>query len=217
MQRLGLYLFRSVLIVNQFFLKYLADKVFIFPLVILFSPVMLLICIGIWLEGLWDKEARGPLFYNELRMSQGKPFVLYKFRTLKLKVIRAMTDRDSATFLQFERKNSTRMGRLIIKWYFDELPQLFCILIGTMTLVGPRPRINRVYEEDLKNGNTALKHLRAGLTGVHQLRKGTKGFSVGLSDEYYEKVQTLSAVGLLAYDLSLLFKSFLKMVKAEGL
>ncbi len=202
---------------NKYSLKYLADKTLILPLLILFSPLMLLIVIGIWLEGLWDKEARGPVLYNETRMSQGEPFSLYKFRTLKPKVIQGMTDRDSATFFQFDRKNSTRMGRLIIKGYFDELPQLFCILVGTMTLVGPRPRIGAVYREDLKNGNTALKHLRAGLTGSHQIGKGTKEFSIDQSDAYYERVQSSSAFGLLSFDLSVLFKSFLKMLKAEGL
>ncbi len=202
---------------NTFSLKYVADKILILPLLILFSPLMLLIAIGIRLEGLWDKEARGPVLYSETRMSQGKPFSMYKFRTLKLSVIQDMTERDSATFFQHDRKNTTRMGRLIIKGYLDELPQLFCILIGTMTLVGPRPRINSVYSKDLKNGNTALKHLRAGLTGSHQIGKGTKEFSIDQSDAYYERVQSSSAFGLLAFDLSVLYKSFLKMVKAEGL
>ncbi len=202
---------------NTFSLKYAADKILILPLLILFSPVMLLIAIGIRLEGLWDKEARGPVFYNETRMSQGQPFSMYKFRTLKLSVIQDMTELDSATFFQFDRKNSTRMGRLIIKGYLDELPQLFCILVGTMTLVGPRPRINSVYRVDLGNGNSALKHLRAGLTGSHQIGKGTKEFSINQSDAYYERVQSSSAFGLLAFDLSVLYKSFLKMVKAEGL
>ena len=150
-------------------------------------------------------------------MSQGKPFAMYKFRTLKLKAINAMTEGDSASFLQFDPENCTRMGRLIIKSYFDELPQLFCILIGNMTLVGPRPRIKSVYEKDIKNGNTALAHLRAGLTGVHQLSKGEKGYSVKLSEEYYKKVQTLGMFGLLMYDFSILYKSFFKMIKAEGL
>lgn len=198
-------------------LKYVSDKILILPLLILFSPVMLLIAIGIRLEGLWDREARGPVLYKETRMSQGQPFSLYKFRTLKLSVVQRLTERDSATFFQHDRENTTRMGRLIIKGYLDELPQLFCILSGTMTLVGPRPRINSVYSKDLENGNTALKHLRAGLTGSHQIGKGTKEFSIDQSDAYYERVQSSSAHGLLAFDLSVLFKSFLKMVKAEGL
>ena len=105
---------------------------------------------AIWIEGLFDSEAKGPPFYKEKRISQGKAFNLYKFRVLKMPVIEKMTESDSATFLQVDKKNTTRVGRLVIKCYFDEMPQLFSVLSGKISLIGPRPRIRRVYEEDLK-------------------------------------------------------------------
>lgn len=201
----------------KYLLKYTVDKVLAVVFIFLLSPLMLAIFIAIWAEGLFCKDSKGAAIYRETRISQGKPFVMYKFRVLKQCVIEKMTESDSATFLQTDPKNVTCIGSILIKVYFDELPQLFNILFGKMGLVGPRPRISRIYQSDVKNGYVALKFLRGGITGPHQLSKGTSNLSLHRSEEYYNRCKIYGPLKLLIYDLSIILRSPLKIMKAEGL
>jgi len=202
---------------NKYLLKYTLGKIIAAALIVLVSPINLIIMLAIWIEGLFDKNAKGPVIYKEKRISQGHPFVLYKFRTLKMAVINKMIDSDSASFLQSKKNNTTRIGKLLIRIYFDEMPQIFNVFSGKMSFVGPRPRIQRVYEEDLKKGYAALKYLRAGISGPHQITKGENDFSLKKSEEYYLKSTEYSSLKLLAYDIGILCKTILKVFKAEGL
>jgi len=202
---------------KKYLLKYATDKVLVAIFILLLSPLMTAIFIAIWIEGLFCKDSKGAAIYRETRISQGKPFIIYKFRVLKQCVIEKMTESDSATFLQANPENVTRTGKILIKFYFDELPQLFNILSGQMSLVGPRPRISLVYQSDLKNGYVALKFLRGGITGPHQLSKGTPDLSLHRSEEYYNRCKTYAPLKLLIYDLSIILRSPLKIAKAEGL
>ena len=202
---------------NKYFLKYTLDKIVAALLIILASPVMLAIVIAMWVEGFFNAGAKGPAIYKEKRISQGNPFILYKFRTLKMAVINKMMESDSATFLQVKKENTTRIGRLLVKVYFDEMPQLFNVISGKMSFIGPRPRIQRVYQEDLGNGYTALKYLRAGISGPHQISKGENDFSLKKSEEYYRNSAKYGPLRLLVYDAGLMCKTVLKILKAEGL
>ena len=128
-----------------------------------------------------------------------------------------MTEKDSASFLQNDENNSTRVGRLLIKFYLDELPQLLCIMTGKMSLMGPRPRTKPVYEQDLKEGYTALLYLRGGLTGPHQVAKGTSGHHLDRSEEYLEKCRSYGELQLVRHDLSLMMQSVLTLLRGEGI
>ncbi len=198
-------------------LKYTTDKLIAVILIILLSPVMLIIITAMWIEGLVNEDSKGTPMYREKRISQGKPFILYKFRTLKMDAINKMTETDSATFLQNNNKNTTRTGKLLIKVYFDEMPQLFNIVAGKMSLVGPRPRIPQVYEEDLRNGYTALQYLRAGITGPHQVTKGKRNCSLERSEEYYRKTMEYGSFKLLVYDLGIMVRTIFTVLQAKGL
>jgi len=202
---------------NKFLLKYAFDKLLAIVMLIVSGPLIIVLCLAIWLERFLNREAKGPILYRETRISQGEPFVMLKFRTLKLSVLQNITESDSATFLQVDRKNVTHVGKIIIQMYLDEMPQFINILLGHMTFVGPRPRIPRVYQDDLKENHVALKYLRGGITGLHQISKGTKVFDIEQSEEYYQRCRESSAVGLLIYDFGILGKTVLKMTKAEGL
>lgn len=202
---------------KKFIIKYTFDKIIAAILILLLSPLFMAISLAIVIDGVVHKECRGSIFYTETRISQGKPFKIYKFRVLKQSVINKMTIEDSATFLQLKKENTTCVGKVLIKFYLDELPQLLNVLRGEMSLVGPRPRIPRIYEKDLKDGYSALKFLRGGITGPHQLSKGTPALSLDRSEEYHEKCDDYTATQLLAYDIGILARTFVKVIKREGL
>ena len=60
-----------------------------------------------WIEGLFHKNARGPVFYREKRISRGKPFSLFKFRVLTAAALQKTATENSVWFLQFEKENTT--------------------------------------------------------------------------------------------------------------
>jgi len=202
---------------KKYVLKYTLDKIIAAFLVLILSPLLLIIFIVIFIEGLVCEESKGSAIYKETRISQGRTFRLYKFRVIKQSVIDKMAPSDSATFLQLKKENVTRAGSFLIRFYLDEILQLFNVLKADMSMVGPRPRIPVIYEKDLNDGYSALKFLRGGITGPHQLSKGTPALSLDRSEEYHEKCDSYSSMELLAYDIGLLARTVLKVVKREGL
>ena len=127
-----------------------------------------------------------------------------------------MTEKDSASFLQHDENNTTRVGRLLVKFYLDELPQLLCIMTGKMSVVGLRPRDNPVYEQDLNNGDTAHLYLRGGLTDPHQFSKAMSQYHLDRSEECLEKCQAYEAWQLVRYDLSQIMQSVLTLATWGG-
>jgi exopolysaccharide biosynthesis polyprenyl glycosylphosphotransferase len=110
-------------------------------LLILFSfPWMGIIALFIWLED------RGPVLFQQARVgTNGKPFTMYKFRTMKVGA-----DKLQTQVIQFDEQGNlihkrsddpriTRIGRFLRRLSLDELPQFFNVLSGKMSLVGPRP------------------------------------------------------------------------------
>lgn len=128
-------------------------------LAVLLGP-MLLVALAIWIDD------PGPVLFAQERMGRGgRSFRLYKFRTMR---VRAPRERllpksdDSARYV-------TRLGRFLRRFSLDELPQLFNVLRGDMSLVGPRPLMLR--EEDIHRlrGHFGVYALRPGLTGLAQV------------------------------------------------
>jgi len=108
--------------------------------IILFSPVMLLVAIAIKLT------SKGPVFFKQQRAGLGgKPFPLLKFRSMvvdaeeKKKELLKYNERTGPVFKMQSDPRVTPVGRFIRKWSLDELPQLFNVFVGHMSLVGPRP------------------------------------------------------------------------------
>jgi lipopolysaccharide/colanic/teichoic acid biosynthesis glycosyltransferase len=112
-------------------------------------------------------ESGRPIFFHQDRLGKGRvPFRLYKFRSMR-------QDAESAG-PQWATKNddrTTRVGRMIRRTRIDELPQLFCVLTGTMSLIGPRP-IREYFADQLAaiDPRYDLRFLeRPGLTGWSQI------------------------------------------------
>jgi exopolysaccharide biosynthesis polyprenyl glycosylphosphotransferase len=110
--------------------------------VILLSPVMLFTWLAIRLT------SSGPALFRQVRMGlNGRPFVLYKFRSMRHDAeddLPALSDRNEMDGPVFKMKRDPRvtwLGRIMRRWSLDELPQLFNVLKGDMSLVGPRPPI----------------------------------------------------------------------------
>lgn len=134
----------------QLFIKYTLDRVLAFMLILLFSPIMLATALAIRLTS----RKGEPIFYRQVRVGlNGKKFVLYKFRSMKvgadkeLEKLRPASDVAGPIFKMKNDPRVTKVGRFIRKFSIDELPQLFNVLKGEMSLVGPRPPIPEEVEK----------------------------------------------------------------------
>ena len=139
--------------------------------VIVLSPVLLVISAAIRMED------RGPILYRAQRVGRGgKPITVYKFRSMRMHADR-LEDMLTPEELEEYKKNFklehdpriTKVGAFLRKTSLDELPQLFNILAGTLSLVGPRPVLQE--ETELYGDKRALLlSCKPGLTGLWQAR-----------------------------------------------
>ncbi len=149
------------LTLEQRIVKRLMDIVVSAIAIIITSPIMILCAIAIKLDD------GGPILYKQNRITiNGKIFNVLKFRSM---IVDA--DKDGAKKAVSDDDRITRVGKVIRACRIDELPQLFNILRGDMSLVGPRPeRIENVYEYTKKYPEFELRHrVKGGLTGFAQL------------------------------------------------
>ena len=143
------------------FLKRLIDVIFSLIGILIFSPLMFFISIIILLS------MGRPIFFKQIRSGlNGKPFLIYKFRTM-------LDLRDEIGNLLPDDLRITSLGRILRYLRLDEFPELFNILKGDMSLVGPRPTLP---EQVLTYNDFQKKRLsiRPGLTGWAQINGNTK-------------------------------------------
>jgi lipopolysaccharide/colanic/teichoic acid biosynthesis glycosyltransferase len=151
---------------------------------ILLSPLFLLIAIWIKLD------SPGSVFYKQTRVGQyGRDFKLFKFRSMR-------TDADKAGLLTVGGSDSriTRAGLFIRKYKLDELPQLINVLLGEMSLVGPRPEVRKytdMYTEDQK----LVLNVRPGITDWASIEFRNENEILGKSDNpektYIEQIMPI--------------------------
>lgn len=129
--------------------------------IILFSPLMLLIALAV---KLYDG---GPVFYFQDRLTvDGRPFRIYKFRSMRVD-----SEKQGARLATRHDSRITPVGNVLRNLHLDELPQLFNVFRGDMSMVGPRPErdsIMREYEREIPEFPYRLK-VKAGLTGYAQV------------------------------------------------
>lgn len=151
-------------------IKRIFDLVVSLVAVIVLSPILLVIALAIRLED------RGPILYRAQRVGRvGKPITVYKFRSMRMNADR-LEDMLTPEELEEYKKNFklehdpriTKVGAFLRKTSLDELPQLFNILSGTLSLVGPRPVLQEETELYGDKRNLLLS-CKPGLTGLWQV------------------------------------------------
>ncbi len=158
-------------------------------------------------------ESKGPVFFKQSRIGLGnKPFMVYKFRSMKLH-----NEKEHSRYAEDNDDRITKFGNFMRKTRIDELPQLWNVLIGEMSFVGPRcewDKLCKEYEKEIPFYN--IRHsVKPGLTGWAQVRYP---YGMGVEDAlqkltydiYYIKHQNL------AFDLVILFKTVKIVVFGRG-
>ncbi|HWG95707.1 MAG TPA: sugar transferase, partial [Nitrospira sp.] len=148
---------------------------------ILTAPLLALISVLIKLD------SQGPVIFRQVRVGQGfRPFAIQKFRTMAVEVLGTCLP---LTVGQDPR--ITRIGRILRKFKLDELPQLFNVLVGDMSFVGPRPEVPR-YVERLRSEFFEVLTVRPGITDLASLRyideAALLAYSASPEEEYQLKV-----------------------------
>lgn len=123
-------------------------------------------------------EDRGPVLFRQTRVGRnGHPFEMLKFRTMVIDAghqraeLHGSNERESPLFKIADDPRSTRVGRLLRESNLDELPQLFNVLTGAMSMVGPRPALPAEVEQ-FSARVRQRERVKPGITGLWQLRAG---------------------------------------------
>jgi len=181
-------------------LKPLFDKILALILIVLFSPVMLIVAILIYF---WD--GRPILFIQERPGYKEKIFKIYKFRTMT-------NETDENGNLLPDEKRLKGIGKIIRSLSLDELPQLFNVLKGDMSFIGPRPLLKEYLP--LYNERQKKRHnVKPGITGLAQVmgRNAISWREKFEYDVYY--VEHLS----FWLDLKIILLTIWKVIKREGI
>ena len=175
---------------------------------VILSPVFLVVAACIK----WDTD--GPVFVKLKRISKNREFGLFKFRSmvknaeeLKPSLVELNERKDGPLFKMRNDPRITRVGRIIRKYLIDEIPQFWNILIGDMSLVGPRPHQPDEISKYAKHHKKVLA-IKAGATGLAQVS--------GSSDLPFDKEVALDVFYIenwsLLLDIKIIFKTLFKVL-----
>ncbi len=181
---------------------------------IAFSFIVLAVCLPIFLLiGILIKcTSKGPVFYSQERISRGgKPFRCYKLRSMHMdadKRLKKILDTNPLLRLEWEDKhkltNDPRvipLGAFLRKTSLDELPQFWNVLIGDLSVVGPRPLVQQEVSERLGPKAGKILSVRPGITGIWQT-SGRSDISyskrIALDEKYVDRRSFWLDIGLIA-------------------
>ena len=181
--------------------------------VIIISPILLIVAIAIKID------SKGNVLFLQKRVGKkGKPFYIYKFRTM-------VTDAEKLGKQITVGKDNriTKVGDFLRRYKIDELPQLFNVIKGDMSLVGPRPEVPRYVELYTEEERMVLE-VRPGITDLASLRYKDENDILGKvenPEEYYINVIMKDKLKLnleyieksnILFDISLIFKTIIKCI-----
>ena len=184
----------------NFFLKRILDLLSATIGILLLSPIFILTTIGLYFA-----NQGKPFFYQIRPGKKERLFKIIKFKTMNDK-------KDSDGNLLSDSERLTKIGSFVRKTSLDEIPQLFNVLKGDMSLVGPRPLLPQYLPlyNDFQNRRHEVK---PGITGWAQVN-GRNAISWEQKFEYDVWYVDRVSFGL---DLQILFKTFLKVIKSDGI
>ena len=169
-------------------------------LIVLTSPIMILAAIGVCIS------SPGPIFFKQKRVGRlGKRFTMLKFRSMRV------NDQSDKAWTTGADPRKTRFGTFLRRTAIDELPQLFNVLMGSMSLVGPRPEIP-VFVDHFKENVPLymIKHyVKPGMTGLAQI-KGFRG-DTSIEDRIQEDIAYIENWSLML-DIYIIIKTPLKVI-----
>ncbi len=171
--------------------------------ILVLSPVYLLVALAIKIDD------PGPVFFRQKRVGLHKShFNILKFRTMKME-----TPKDVPThLLENPQQYITRVGRILRKTSLDELPQIFQIFTGDMSIIGPRPALWNQYDLIAERDRYGANDVRPGLTGWAQINGRDElpiDVKARLDGEYVEKIS-------FAFDCKCFFGTIISVLKSDG-
>jgi exopolysaccharide biosynthesis polyprenyl glycosylphosphotransferase len=196
----------------DFFVKRSFDVVVSSLLILFAAPVMALSMLAVKLS------SRGPIIYRSMRPGiGGKPFACFKFRTMYTDAderqleLEDANEKGGALFKIRNDPRVTPVGRFLRRWSIDELPQVFNVIRGEMSLVGPRPLPQRDYDR-LEEWHRKRNLVLPGITGLWQVS--------GRSELDFDELVRLDFLYLESWsvfvDLTILLKTIPAVMRAKG-
>ena len=187
----------------QKFWKRLLDIVLPGCAIVVLAPLFLILALAIKVDD------PGPVFFRQKRVGIHKShFHILKFRTMKVS-----TPKDTPTHqLENPQQYITRVGRFLRKTSLDELPQIFQIFTGDMSIIGPRPALWNQYDLIAERDKYGANDVRPGLTGWAQINGRDElpiDVKARLDGEYVEKLS-------FPFDCKCFFGTITSVLKSEG-
>ena len=167
------------------------------------SPILLIIAVAIKLD------SKGPVLFKQKRVAKGKEhFQILKFRTMYADV-----PKDVPTHLLADPESKiTKIGRFLRKSSLDELPQIWNILVGEMSIIGPRPALWNQFDLIAERDKYGANDVRPGLTGLAQVM-GRDELPIEVKAKYDgEYAQNVTFVN----DVKIFFKTITSVLGAKG-
>ena len=171
--------------------------------ILVLAPVYLILALAIKIDD------PGPVFFRQKRVGIHKShFQILKFRTMKME-----TPKDTPThLLQNPEQYITRVGKVLRKLSLDELPQIFQIFTGDMSIIGPRPALWNQFDLIAERDKYGANDVRPGLTGWAQINGRDElpiDVKARLDGEYVENLSFL-------FDCKCFFGTIISVLKSDG-